>query len=127
MHEHQEARKQFIAEREVLQDTKTPEQIMLKMLEEVGEFFIAYSEYSRHEKTPERLQQVREESSDIVHLLLDVAINCGFDLGEAMTQKLAKDSKRFPPETMRRQEGASAQQVYMRRKVVLGERKPLAK
>jgi len=124
MHEHQDARQQFIEEREILQDTKTPEQISLKLLEEVGEFLVAYTHFARFEPTPENLQAVREEAADVVHILLDVAIWSGFDLGDAMRQKLEKDKKRFPAETMRRQDGMSAQQVYMRRKVALGERKP---
>jgi len=124
MHEHQQARQQFIEEREVFADTKTPEQISLKILEEVGEFLSAYSEYARHEPDAQRLQAVKEEAADVVHLLLDVAIWSGFDLGEAMQQKLAKDARRFPPETMRRHEGQTPQQIYMRRKIALGERKP---
>lgn len=123
MHEHQQRRKKFIEEREVLLDTKTPELIGLKLLEEVGEFLVAYTDYAKNEKTPDRLQAVREESSDIVHLLLDVAIWSGFDLGTAMQEKLAKDSRRFPPETMKREAGQTPQQIYMRRKRQLGERK----
>lgn len=123
MHEHQQARKHFIEEREVLHDTKTPEQISLKFLEEVGEFLVAYTDYARNEPDEKRLQAVKEEAADVVHLLLDVAIWSGFDLGQAMNEKLEKDKRRFPPETMRREPGMSAQQVYFRRKVALGERK----
>lgn len=124
MREHQERRKKFIEGIPVFQETKTPELISLKLLEEVGEFLVAYTDYAKNEKTPQRLQAVREESADIVHLLLDVAIWSGFDLGTAMQEKLAKDRKRFPPEAMQRlHPQESAQQVYMRRKRVLKERK----
>ncbi len=125
MNEHQEARRQFVESIPVFQETKTPELISLKLLEEVGEFLVAYTDYARNEKTPERLQAVREETADVVHLLLDIAILTGFDLGEAMKEKLAKDKRRFPPSEMQRSyPGEPAQKVYMRRKIKLGERKP---
>lgn len=120
---HQEARKRFIDDREVLADTKTPELISLKLLEEVGELLVAYSEYQRTVRTPEHFSAVKEETADVANILMDIAIHCGFDLGQAISDKRQKDEKRFPAETMKREPGKTAQQIYMRRKVALGERK----
>lgn len=49
--------------------------------------------------SPEQVEQVALESADILWYLLRLAENEGFDLADALKQKLAINEGRFPPKS----------------------------
>ena len=50
---------------------------------------------------PKRLEEIRDELSDVFYFVLRFAQMNGIDLGRALERKIAKNAKKYPVETSR--------------------------
>jgi dCTP diphosphatase len=81
-----------------------PKEMAIALVAEAGELlqhFVWQNSTQAEQRVQDRREQIRDEMADIGILLLEMADNCGIDLGAAIGDKLTRNEQRYPVERAR--------------------------
>lgn len=108
----------FVEERPVMRDHDLPERVVALMRGEIDEL-LDEMQWGKREPTPEEIEKVRLELADVVWYCMSLGNLLGFDVEQAVKDKIVINERRFPSHLF--QGDGDFETIYQARKRELGE------